>query len=87
MGMAPESGGRPRIDTGRNVTPLRVIQVSEAAKVEANCVYVIASGKNLLMTDGQLVLNDLRHDNGTTVGSGHFFFARWLIRMGLVRPL
>jgi two-component system, chemotaxis family, CheB/CheR fusion protein len=49
----------------QNVTPMRVIQVSEAVKVEANCVYVIPPGKNLLMTDGQLVLNDLRHDNGT----------------------
>ena len=70
----------------QNVTPMRVIQVSEAVKVEANCVYVIPPGKNLLMTDGQLVLNDLRHDNGTR-SAVDFFFARWLIRMGLVRPL
>ena len=57
----------------QNVTPMRVIQVSEAVKVEANCVYVIPPGKNLLMTDGQLVLNDLRHDNGTRSAVDIFF--------------
>ena len=57
----------------QNVTPMRVVQVSEAVKVEANCVYVIPPGKNLLMTDGQLVLNDLRHDNGTRSAVDIFF--------------
>jgi two-component system CheB/CheR fusion protein len=70
----------------RNVTPMRVVQVSEAVTAEANCVYVIPPGKNLLMADGQLVLNDLRHDNGKR-SAVDIFFARWLTRMGLVRPL
>jgi two-component system CheB/CheR fusion protein len=48
----------------QNVTPMCVVQVSEAVKVEPNCVYVIPPGKNLLMADGQLVLSDLRHENG-----------------------
>ena len=65
---------------------MRVVQVSEAVTVEANCVYLIPPGKNLLMADGQLVLTDLRHDNGKR-SAVDIFFARWLTRMGLVRPL
>ena len=57
----------------RNVTPMRVVQVSEAVTAEANCVYVIPPGKNLLMADGQLVLNDLRHDNGKRSAVDIFF--------------
>jgi two-component system CheB/CheR fusion protein len=57
----------------QNVTPMVVVQVSEAVKVEPNCVYVIPPGKNLLMTDGQLVLNDLRHENGKRSAVDIFF--------------
>jgi two-component system CheB/CheR fusion protein len=70
----------------QSVTPMAVVQVSEPVKVEANCVYVIPPGKNLLMVDGQLVLNHLRHDNGKRSGGGHLF-ARWLKRMGLIQRL
>jgi two-component system, chemotaxis family, CheB/CheR fusion protein len=70
----------------QNVTPMRVVQVSEAVKVKPNCVYVIPPGKNLLMADGQLVFNDLRHENGKR-SAVDIFFARWLIRMGLVQRL
>ncbi len=43
---------------------MRVTQVSAAVKVEANCVYVIPPGKQLLMADGQLILNDLPRESG-----------------------
>jgi two-component system CheB/CheR fusion protein len=52
---------------------MRVVQVSEAVKVEPNFVYVIPPGKNLLMADGQLVLNDLRHENGKRSAVDIFF--------------
>ena len=52
---------------------MRVVQVSEAVEVEPNCVYVIPPGKNLLMADGQLVLNDLRHENGKRSAVDIFF--------------
>jgi two-component system, chemotaxis family, CheB/CheR fusion protein len=42
-----------------------VTQVSEAANIEADCVYVIPPGKHLLMADGKLILNDLPHEYGT----------------------
>jgi CheB methylesterase len=48
----------------QNVTAMPVIQVSETVKVQANCVYVIPPGKHLLMVDGELILNDLRHEGG-----------------------
>jgi two-component system, chemotaxis family, CheB/CheR fusion protein len=57
----------------QNVTPMAVVQVSEEVEVEANCVYVIPPGKNLLMVDGQLVLNKLRHDNGIRSAVDIFF--------------
>src|ERR1700746_688287 len=48
----------------QNITAMRVVQICETVRAEPNCVYVIPPGKNLLMVDGQLVLNDLRHENG-----------------------
>ena len=50
-----------------------VVQVSEEVEVEANCVYVIPPGKNLLMVDGQLVLKDLQHENGKRSAVDIFF--------------
>ena len=57
----------------QNVTTMRVVQVSEAVRVGANCVYVIPPGKTLLMADGQLILNDLRHENGKRAAVDIFF--------------
>jgi two-component system, chemotaxis family, CheB/CheR fusion protein len=57
----------------QNVTPMRVVQVTEAVKVQPDCIYVIPPGKNLLMADGQLVLNDLRHENGKRSAVDIFF--------------
>ena len=69
----------------QNVTPMVVVQVSEAVKVEPNCVYVIPPGKNLLMADGQLVLNDLRHENGKR-SAVDIFFRTLADTLGLVLP-
>src|ERR1700759_1255608 len=57
----------------QNVTPMVVVEASEAVKVDPNCVYAIPPGKNLLMTDGQLVLNYLRHENGKRAAVDIFF--------------
>jgi two-component system, chemotaxis family, CheB/CheR fusion protein len=57
----------------QNLTPMPVTQVSEAVKVEANCVYVIPPGKQLLMADGQLILNELPGEYGTRAAVDIFF--------------
>jgi two-component system CheB/CheR fusion protein len=57
----------------QNVTSMRVVQVSEATTVQANCVYVIPPGKQLLMADGEIVLNDLRHERGKRAAVDFFF--------------
>jgi two-component system CheB/CheR fusion protein len=57
----------------QNLTPMPVTQVSAAVKVEANCVYVIPPGKQLLMADGQLILHDLPREYGTRAAVDIFF--------------
>lgn len=54
-------------------TPMLVAQVCEPVKVEANCVYVIPPGKDLLMTDGQLIFDDLPHEYGMCTAADTFF--------------
>jgi two-component system CheB/CheR fusion protein len=50
-----------------NVTPMRVVQVTAAVKIEANCVYVIPPGKQLSMVDGHLRVVDLQTERGKRV--------------------
>ena len=57
----------------QNLTPMPVTQVSAAVKVEANRVYVIPPGKQLLMADGQLILHDLPREYGTRAAVDIFF--------------
>jgi two-component system, chemotaxis family, CheB/CheR fusion protein len=57
----------------QNSTPMPVTQVAAAVKVEENCVYVIPPGKQLLMTDGKLMLKDLPREYGTRAAVDIFF--------------
>ena len=54
-------------------TPMRVVQVTETERVEANTVYVIPPGKALKTVDGHLRLSELTSDRGRHVAVDLFF--------------
>ncbi len=54
-------------------TSMPVVQVSEPLKVEGNRVYVIAPGKHLLMSDGQLIPGDMPREYGRRAAVDIFF--------------
>lgn len=60
-------------DLLRRGTKMRVLQVTEALKVEPNTVYVIPPGKSLRAADGQLRLGELQPDHGRHVAVDLFF--------------
>jgi two-component system CheB/CheR fusion protein len=57
----------------QNVTKLLVKQVLQPTKIEANHIYVIPPSKDLLMYDGQLVVQDLVRPRGKHVAIDLFF--------------
>ncbi|HWZ47045.1 MAG TPA: CheR family methyltransferase [Herbaspirillum sp.] len=51
----------------QNVTKMVVLQVMETVRIEKNRVYVISPSKNLLMQDGQLIIEPLTRLHGKHV--------------------
>ncbi|KGF83116.1 chemotaxis protein [Massilia sp. JS1662] len=57
----------------QRATRMRVIQVTEAVKIEPNCVYVIAPSKQLTMSDGKLIVSEMSRPRGQHIAIDAFF--------------
>jgi two-component system CheB/CheR fusion protein len=57
----------------QRVTRMPVLQVTEAVKIEPNHVYVIAPSKQLSMSDGNLVVSEMRRPRGQHIAIDAFF--------------
>ena len=57
----------------QRTTAMKVVQVRETERIEADCVYVIPPGKSLAALDGELRLDDLSGAKGRHVAVDLFF--------------